>query len=173
MGRKSMFAFRAIRASCGDRTNQQGSKRARNASGVRFLSALSFAILLSLQSLAAEPLHAGFAEVDVTPKLGDKPVFMAGFGHNRKATEVADPIVARAVVLKHDKQKIAIVSIDVVGFFYANVETVRKQLGGFDYVLISSTHNHEGPDTLGLWGTSPFKSGVDPEYMKKLEELIV
>ncbi|HLW65492.1 MAG TPA: hypothetical protein VKS79_09255 [Gemmataceae bacterium] len=134
---------------------------------------LAFLLFLTNGLPAAEPLQAGFAEADVTPKLGDKAVFMAGFGHNRKATEVADPIMARGFVLKHDKQKLAFVCIDVVGFFHANVERVRKQLPGFDYVLISSTHNHEGPDTLGLWGSSPFKSGIDPEYMKRLEEQIV
>ena len=136
-----------------------------------FLLLLAFCFSINLP--AAEPLQAGFAEVDVTPKLGDKPVFMAGFGHNRKATEVADPITARCFVLKHEKQKIAFVCIDVVGFFHANVERIRKQLSGFDFVLISSTHNHEGPDTLGLWGSSPFKSGIDPEYMRKLEEQVV
>ena len=46
------------------------------------------------------------------------------------------------------------------------VERVRKQLPGFTYVLVSSTHNHEGPDTLGLWGPNPFQSGVDPDYLK-------
>ena len=45
--------------------------------------------------------------------------------------------------------------------FMPSVERVRKQLTGFTYVLVSSTHNHEGPDTLGLWGPKPFTSGVD------------
>jgi hypothetical protein len=130
-------------------------------------------LLVGERGYAAEPLQAGFGEVDVTPKLGDKPVFMAGFGHNRKATEIADPIMARALVLKHDKQKLAVVSIDVVGFFHANVERVRKELTEFDYVLVTSTHNHEGPDTLGLWGESPFKCGIDSEYMARLEQQIV
>src|SRR5262249_33270421 len=93
-----------------------------------FLS-ISLLLIVRLSVLpTAEPLQPGFGEVDVTPKHGAKPVFMAGFGHNRKATDVADPIMARAVVLKHDKQKIAFVSIDVVGFFHLSVERIRKQL---------------------------------------------
>src|SRR5262249_15767066 len=52
-------------------------------------------------------------------------------------------------------------------------ERVRKQLNGFDYVLISSTHNHEGPDTLGLWGRTRATSGVDPDYMAFLESQVV
>src|SRR5262249_6232665 len=105
-------------------------------------------VTLSLGQTADAPaLHAGFAETDITPKLGAKPVYMAGFGQNRKATKVHDPLMARAVVLKHGTQKVAMVSVDLVGFFYPNVVSVRKQLPGFTYVLVSSTHNHEGPDT--------------------------
>ena len=33
-------------------------------------------------------VFVGFAEVDVTPELGKKPVYLAGFGKNRLATEV-------------------------------------------------------------------------------------
>jgi hypothetical protein len=113
----------------------------------------------------AEPLRAGFAATDITPKLGDAPVFVAGFGHNRRATAVADPLMARCIVLQSDRSKIAIVSVDLIGFFHEHVERVRKELTGFDYVLVSSTHNHEGPDTLGLWGQSPFHSGVDAKYI--------
>src|SRR5262249_9856591 len=69
--------------------------------------------------------------------------------------------------------KIALVSVDLVGFFNGNVRRVRDALPGFSYVLVSSTHNHEGPDTLGLWGPNPFKSGVDPAYLKLVEEQIV
>jgi len=128
---------------------------------------LTLLFLLPLQSAAAEPaLTVGFAEVDVTPKLGDKPVFMAGFGHDRVAKKIHDPIVARAIVLSDGKKKIALVCVDVVGLFLPTVESIRKELTGFDYVMVSSTHNHEGPDTLGLWGSNPFKSGVDAEYMK-------
>jgi hypothetical protein len=116
----------------------------------------------------------GFAEADVTPKLDPKkPVFMAGFGPNRAATKVHDPIMARAVVLSDGTKKIALVSVDVVGLFNAVAESVRKQVDGFAYVLVSSTHNHEGPDTLGLWGKTPFVSGIDKAYMKDLEAYIV
>ena len=116
------------------------------------------------------PLLAGFAEADITPVLGDKPVWMAGFGQGRKATKVHDPLTARAVVLKHGERKFALVSLDLVGFFHANVLNVRKKLPGFTYVLVTSTHNHEGPDTLGLWGPKAHISGIDPDYQKSVEE---
>ncbi len=120
-----------------------------------------------------DPLQVGFGEMDVTPKLGDKPVFLAGFGNNRKATGVHDPIMVRAVVLRHGKNKIAIASIDVVGLFHPFVLRVREKIPGFSYVLITSTHNHEGPDTLGLWGPTKLQSGIDADYMKLVEKGIV
>lgn len=115
------------------------------------------------------PLEVGFGETDITPKLGDKPVYIAGYGQNRKATGVLDPLKARAFVLRNGGRKVAIVCLDLVGFFHANVEHVRQQLKGFDYVLVSSTHVHEGPDTLGLWGSGPLVSGVDPQYLAYVE----
>ncbi len=132
------------------------------------------AFLLVYSFTQAAELSVGFGEVDVTPKLSeDKPIFIAGFSHNRKATKVHDPIMARAVVLSDGKQKIALVCVDVVGLFNATAQSVRKQLEGFTYVCVSSTHNHEGPDTLGLWGKSPFSSGINKAYMKDLEAGIV
>jgi len=135
--------------------------------------ALMLLVVSTVNALEA-PLRVGIAEVDVSPVVGkDKTVFVAGFGHGRKATGVHDPIMVRAIVLMHGKQKIALACADVVGLFPTTVEAVREQLPGFDYVLVSATHNHEGPDTLGLWGSTPFKSGIDPEYMKKLQAGIV
>jgi hypothetical protein len=138
---------------------------------------LALLVLVQPASMLAQAsthsLQVGFAESDITPKLGDKPVYMAGFGQNRKAVAVNDPLMARCVVLSDGATKIAIISIDVIGYFHQNVEGVRKRLTGFDYVLITSTHNHEGPDTLGLWGPSPFKSGIDRDYMSFLEDQIV
>jgi hypothetical protein len=119
---------------------------------------------------AAEPLRVGFGATDITPRLDLGPVYMAGFGHNRQAEGVHDPLMARAVVLRQGDHKIAVVALDLIGFFNANVAHVRRRLPGFDYVLVCSTHQHEGPDTLGLWGPNPFTKGVDPAYLKRVEE---
>jgi hypothetical protein len=118
-------------------------------------------------------LQAGFAEADITPRVKEKTVYLAGFGHNRKATGVHDPLKVRAVVLEHGKEKIALVSVDLIGFFHPHIENVRQRMSGFRYVLVSSTHNHEGPDTLGLWGASPIQSGVDAAYLAEVENQIV
>src|SRR5438874_462304 len=129
-----------------------------------FLLVISSTMIILAGDSPETALLVGFGEADITPVLGEKPVFMAGFGQDRKATKIQDPLMARAVVLRTGDRKLAIVSIDVVGFFYANVLHVRKELKDFAYVLVSSTHNHEGPDTLGLWGSNPFTSGIDTLY---------
>ena len=64
-------------------------------------------------------------------------------------------------------------AVDVVGIQYPTTQEIRKRLDGFDYVLVASTHNHEGPDVLGLWGPSLFKSGVNPAYLKLIEDRVV
>lgn len=121
----------------------------------------------------AGPLTVGFGASDITPGLGGKPVFLAGFGHNRKATEIHTRLAARAVVLADGESKVAIVSADVVGLFLPDVQKVRGRLPGFTHVIVTATHNHHGPDTMGLWGTNPFVSGVDVEYMRLLLDRLV
>jgi hypothetical protein len=135
---------------------------------------LSFLLLFAGTADAApSSVRAGFGEADITPPLQGKPVYLAGFGRGRTALGVHDPLKARAVVFQDDSSKIAIVSADVVGLFYADVLKIREKLPGFTYVLVSSTHTHSGPDTLGLWGPKSLASGVDPAYMQFLRAQIV
>jgi Neutral/alkaline non-lysosomal ceramidase, N-terminal len=134
---------------------------------MRYLAVIASIYITS--PLDAAEFSVGMASVDISPVLGKKPVYMAGFGTNRVATKIHDPIMARAVVMSDGVKKLAFVSVDLVGLFRENVENVRASLKGFDYVMITSTHNHEGPDTLGLWGRSPFTTGVDPDYLKLVE----
>ena len=103
-----------------------------------------------------------------------KPVYIAGFGQNRKATESTIRSWPAPSSWTTASRRSPSSRVDLVGLFHRNVgRTVRKQLPGFAYVLVSSTHNHEGPDTLGLWGPTPFTSGVDPDYLKLVEDRIV
>ncbi len=142
----------------------------------RILPLVVALVLLPFVGRAQGPpaaLRVGFGAVDITPPLGKKPVYLAGFGKNRLATKIHDPLMARCVVLHDGARKIAIVSVDLVGLFLPVVERVRQRLPGFDYVLVSSTHNHEGPDTMGMWGPSFFQSGIDPDYLKQVENGIV
>jgi len=131
-------------------------------------------VLLLVTPTAA--FQAGASKRDVTPTL-DRPVFIAGFGNNRTATDVHDPIWARCLVVSDGKTNVAFVGVDLIGLFYEpDVVAIRQQVQKLAKkpitVLIASTHNHEGPDTLGLWGPMPLQTGRDEKYMAWLREQI-
>ena len=144
-----------------------------------FLLCVSSLVSVAARSASAE-LAVGFAEVDVTPIVDDEhTVWMAGYGWNRKATGIHDPLFARCTVLSDGKKRIAFAAVDVVGLQYPTVERIRKQvtddseIGEFAYVMVNSSHNHEGPDTIGIWGRNPFHRGVDEEYMTSMVDKVV
>ena len=129
------------------------------------LAALVLAALPS--ALLAEDLQVGIGAADITPDLKQgQPVWMAGYGFNRAATGVHDPLYARAVAFKHGAQKLALISVDLVGVQHPLVKRIRAELKDYDYVVVSSTHNHEGPDVIGIWGQTPLQSGIDPAYLR-------
>lgn len=112
------------------------------------------------------PLEAAFTHGDITPNLEpDTPVWLAGYLPGRRATGIHDRLYARCVLLRHGTQKIALISLDLIGLQYPAVRQIREQLGDFAYVLVSSTHNHEGPDVIGVWGKTLFHRGVDESYV--------
>ncbi|HZL90398.1 MAG TPA: hypothetical protein VFB96_18675 [Pirellulaceae bacterium] len=124
------------------------------------------ACLAQLWPVPAAAIDAGFAQTDITPDVkGNTPVWLAGYGPGRSATGVHDPLMCRCVVLKHGDDKIALVSVDLVGLQYPAVQQIRAKLPDFKYVMVSSTHNHEGPDVIGIWGQNHFSRGVDDAYI--------
>lgn len=133
-------------------------------------------VLSTASTLRAGPpsLRVGFAAADITPEIaGKKKVWIAGFGKNRASTGVLDPIMARCVVLDDGGKRIALVSLDLVGLFYQETEKIRSRLPKFDHVQVTCTHNHEGPDTLGLWGPNFFTSGLDADYQARVVDTVV
>lgn len=120
--------------------------------------------------LADEPLEAGFAAVDITPDIGKgaKPVWLAGYTAGRQATGVHDPLYARSVVLKHGDRKIALVSVDLIGLQLPVIKEIRERLPDFAHITVASTHSHEGPDVIGIWGRTHFHRGVDDAYIEKV-----
>ncbi|HTN68018.1 MAG TPA: neutral/alkaline non-lysosomal ceramidase N-terminal domain-containing protein [Dysgonamonadaceae bacterium] len=104
------------------------------------------------------------------------PVWIAGFSNNRPANGIHDDVWARTMVICDGNTRVAIVALDAIGFMHDEVVDVRNRIAaeaGISYAIISSTHTHEGPDLMGLWGKSPLKSGVDPEYMNFVKQQIV
>jgi hypothetical protein len=118
-------------------------------------------------------------DAEYNPKNGDTftdgngngifdPVWIAGFGNGRAANGIHDDLWARTIVLDDGKTRLAIVVLDAIGLFNDDVIDIRRRIpgeAGITYAIVTSTHTHEGPDLLGLWGKSPFKSGVNREYI--------
>ena len=143
------------------------------------------------------PLRAGFGSASITPDAPDTwtdvdgdgkftrkdrwedrngngrfdAVWLAGFQNRRAAAGVHDELEAVAAVLDDGALRVGIVAVDVVGLSHGYVESVRRAHAerlGLDYLLVHSTHNHNGPDTQGIWGSSYLRSGIDDAYMETL-----
>jgi hypothetical protein len=79
-------------------------------------------------------------------------------------------------VVDDGRTRLAIVVLDAIGFMNDYVIDVRKRIpddAGITYTIIASTHTHEGPDMIGLWGESPLKSGINEEYIEYVKERVV
>lgn len=104
-------------------------------------------------------------------------MWLAGFQNGRPATSVNDDIWSRTVAFRQGETTVALVSLDVVGFFFDDVQEVRAQIEAqgvdVDHVIISATHNHEAPDTLGQWGKQVGQRGVDEEWFAEVKGNIV
>ncbi|NVB40915.1 neutral/alkaline non-lysosomal ceramidase N-terminal domain-containing protein [Pseudenhygromyxa sp. WMMC2535] len=110
--------------------------------------------------------------------------WLAGFQNNRPASGVrgaelglvgeGDGIWCRAVVLDQGNTRVAIVSIDTIGYFYDEVKAVAELVADqdIDWLLVSSIHDHEGPDTMGMWGESIGVSGFDADYRAQVRTTI-
>ena len=102
----------------------------------------------------------------------------AGFG-GKCALGALDDIWARAVVTTQGGKSVAMVSVDVVGWFQEEVDRVRAELAAshpqisLDALIISATHAHEGPDTMGLWHGVIGLDGKFPLYQQFIRDRIV
>jgi len=124
-------------------------------------------------------MQIGYAQTIIIPSL-DRPVYLAGFGTNRRAETIHDELTARALVLRDGAGRTLILcALDLIGFFRPDAQEVIQrvqaqtpEVSDVD-IIIASIHNHHGPDTMGLWGADMSHSGVDPQYMAWLKDRII
>ena len=137
---------------------------------------LAVLFLVPHRAWAQGQLRAGVSKTAVTPDPHKNKVYLAGFGHNRVATGVHDDLYARCLALEAGGQILALCSVDVIGLFYDDVlkirEQVKVQAPEISHLIVASTHVHEGPDTLGLWGPTPLQTGIDESYLDWLDSQI-
>jgi hypothetical protein len=104
-----------------------------------------------------------------------EPVWIGGYDYLRPANGVreGDGISARAIVLVRDGAYVAFAVADLIGLAQNRLDVAAAMLeaDGFDpwRFMGSTTHNHQGPDSLGLWG-DPFAGvpGFDEAYQDRV-----
>jgi len=124
--------------------------------------------VVNVASDPGQPFQAGFGKAMITPEM---KVWMAGFDPGqRRSVGVHDDLYARALVLEQGEEKLALVSLDLIGLNREDIENYKALVPGFrpDQILVACTHTHSGPDTMGVWGLIPFSAGNNPDYMKKI-----
>jgi hypothetical protein len=123
-------------------------------------------------------LYAAAGSRIISPDLSNHPCpwYMGGTSQNRIATSVHDELEARGVLLVQGSTPFYMVSVDLVGWSLADVTKVMDVLESHgyprDHLVVSSTHTHEAPDTMGIWGPDFTQSGRCPQYVDFLIETI-
>jgi hypothetical protein len=125
------------------------------------------------------PLHAEFlagsAITDVTPK--QLPVLVNGGMTSRSVDKVNTPVSARSLAFSHGTEKLVIVVVDSCMIGRELLDTAKEmaaEKAGIprERILISVTHTHTAPSSMGCLGTD-----ADPVYSlfltKKLVEAIL
>lgn len=132
--------------------------------------------LFGTTAAQGEHLRAGAAKTVITPDIHGRTVYLAGFGHNRIATAVHDDLYVRCLAVQAGSKPLVLCATDLIGLFYNDVSNIRRAFTAEappgSFLIVTSTHTHAGPDTLGLWGSSARESGVDNSYLQNTERLI-
>src|SRR5262245_60336371 len=113
--------------------------------------------------------HVGFAETDITPRLGARS---PGGMEARSLNEVHDPLKAVAMVVKSDEATVALVGIDALFIgdeptarARARIEKETKIPGS--HVLVGASHTHGGGPIADCFG-----SDSDPAYIELVAERV-
>jgi hypothetical protein len=122
---------------------------------------LLLALICNSQPAAAD-FQAGAIVMNVSPL--EFPVFVNGGMSSRSASVVNDPINARAMVLSDGKTQIAIVVVDSCMMARPVLDQAKKLASKRTGIptanmLISATHTHTAPASMGCLGTK-----ADPRY---------
>jgi hypothetical protein len=123
--------------------------------------------LLFFEKTDQGTIKAGASAQPITPDL-DKhhPIYIAGFDRNRVATGIHDDLWSRSCCMQIGNTTIAFVSVDLIGIMYPTYQRIIQNLPEItpiDRVILTSTHNHEGPDVIGLWGKG-LQSGINQNW---------
>ncbi|MEO8846538.1 MAG: hypothetical protein ABI591_19115 [Kofleriaceae bacterium] len=96
------------------------------------------------------------------------------FGGSRAAERVETDVEARAIAFVEGDETFVVIYNDCIGMLAGDMEAIRadpRLAGlGIDHIIIGSTHAHDAPDIVGLWGPSVAATGREPFVIDALEE---
>ena len=115
----------------------------------------------------------GYAELDITPPAG---LELSGYGYflRRRALEVLDPLMARAVAFHDDLRCAVLVQLDLLALdtkFVAAVRRAAARSYGLrpGAVMLHCTHTHSAPAVRRLFGCGD----TSPVFLRRLRAQIV
>lgn len=119
-------------------------------------------------------ITAGADARTIQPDLG-KPVYLAGFSRNRKATGTHDPLMVRTLALSDGSTTLVLAVCDLIGFARIDTLDMRRRIGApaSTNIVIACTHTHSGADTIGLWGPDTQTTGCDADYIEWVKGQVV
>lgn len=105
-------------------------------------------------------------------------IWLGGFDNGRAALAVdeASPLVATAMVVSKEREFAILVTLDTIGNVSTHLTALRQRIAGeigldagtaaaalglngttaaatdVDRIIVSSLHDHQAPDTIGIWG---------------------
>lgn len=120
---------------------------------------------------ARSEFTAGAASVDITPPT--LPVIVNGGMLSRTVGDVKSRLHARALAFADQRGRVAIVVVDSCMMSRPFLDEVKahasRQTGiAAERILISATHTHSAPSSMGCLGTE-----IDPRYVPFLRDRIV
>jgi hypothetical protein len=163
-----------------------------------------YAVDIKLENKNPQTIKAGFSKKAITPTIVDTwndangnnkyneddgdtfndinnngefdAFWIAGMSNAKPAQGIHDDVWSRVMVIDDGQSRIAMISMDAIGFLHGDVIDIRERVPkelGIDYTLLSSTHTHESNDLVGIWGENIFNSGVNPETLEYVKEQTV
>lgn len=126
---------------------------------------------------SAVDYRVGVAKANITPTdWQSRTYWLAGYNADRPATSVNDPLYARAMVVDDGTTPMAIVTLDLVGLTSPDVQRIQRQIAAkvpqlADRILVHTTHTHEAPDTIGLWGGTGPVPFLNPRPLDYIEAI--
>src|SRR4051812_28274591 len=90
---------------------------------------LGLVAVLLFPCVAVSQLRVGAGKRTITPDLEKHgPVYMAGFGQNRRATGIHDDLYARCIAFSTGIRPLVVCAVDVIGVFWDDVRKIRSKV---------------------------------------------